>query len=260
MPERIIQAGDIHRAASRKLGVVLPATADPKELLELARCAGELGLDSVWVPDGFADGHPATFTLMSAIAVSTERIEVGAYMLNASVYDPALLARAALTLEQLAPGRIRTILGTGWDRKDYEALGQDFPSPKVRKERTEAALEMLKSQTSISVEVAGVLDDLLELAASQADGWALSSDALDAYFERAAFLRRACDQNGRRFDELRLSCTLPSIDGAEERIADLAGHDMGEFRIVLNGQSDRARHEELVRIVGGGAAHAGRAG
>jgi pimeloyl-ACP methyl ester carboxylesterase len=240
-----------------RLGVVLPAGVNPAELIELARRSEELGFDSVWVPDGFADGHPATFTLMSAIAVSTERIEVGAYMLNASVYDPALLARAAKTLEQLAPGRVRAILGTGWDRKDYEALGQDFPTPKVRKERTRAALEMLKEETGISVEVAGVLDDVLDLAASKADGWALSSDALDAYFERAAVLRRACEQNGRRFDELRLSCTLPSFDRAEERIADLAEHDMGEFMLALNGEADRGGLEDLVRM---SASYAGRAG
>ena len=237
------------RAEPIKLGVVLPSDEDASRLLELARCAEELGFDSVWVPDGFADGHPATFTLMSAVAVSTERIEVGAYMLNASVYDPALLARAAQTLEQLAPGRIRTILGTGWDRKDYEALGQDFPSPGVRAERTRAALEMLKRETAVSVEVAGVLDDVLELAASQADGWAISSDALDAYFERAAFLRRACEQNGRAFDELRLSCTLPGNDGADERIADLSEHDMREFRVVLNGDGDRGRLERLVEAL-----------
>lgn len=248
MPDGVI-TGSAERAERIKLGVVLPPDADPRRLLELARYAEEAGFDSVWVPDGFADGHPATFTLMSAIAVTTDRIEVSAYMLNASVYEPALLARAAQTLERLAPGRIRTILGTGWDRRDYEALGQEFPPPGVRAERTRAALEMLKVETGISVEIAGVLDDVLELAASQADGWALSSDALDSYFERAAFLRRACEQRGRRFDELRLSCTLPSLERVEGRIADLSEHDMAEFRIRLEGDADPGRLEELLRSV-----------
>ena len=245
----------VQRSERIRLGVVLPSAEDPKAWVEIARYAEEIGFDSVWVPDGFAEEHPAAFTMMSAIAVSTERIEVGAYMLNAAVYDPALLARAASTLERLAPGRIRAILGTGWDRKDYEALGQEFPSPKVRRERTRAALEMLKGRTGISVEVAGVLDDVLELVALEADGWAVSPDALDAYFERAAFLRSACEQNGRRFDDLLLSCTLPSADGSPERIADLAAHDMGEFRIMLNGEADRDLLAEFVRE---GAVYAGR--
>jgi len=228
-----------------KLGVVLPAT----RTLAAAQLAEDIGVDSVWVRDHFSNGGLEAMTTVAAVAVGTERVEVGAYMLNASLRDPAVLTKTIDSLEQLAPGRIRVLLGTGWDRSDYEALGVDFPSPDARSRRTAEVLEVLKRNTSARVEVAGVRDDVLRLAACEADGWALSADALDAYFERVGALRRACEEVGRDVGELRISCTLPDLDSAPQRMADLAAQGVDEFRIVLDGDIDRSMLQKLVREV-----------
>lgn len=227
-----------------RLGVVLPP--DRSRMLELARSVERLGVDSVWVPDGFAHGHPEALATMAAIAECTERVEIGAYMLNASLRDPDELAAVVAMLDGAAPGRIRILLGTGWDRSDYEVLGAEFPSPDVRAKRTKEALAVLKRQTRACVEVAGVRDDLLRLAATDADGWALSADALDTYFERAAFLREACAEAGRYSTQLRISCTVPCIADIVERIADLGAHGMDEFRVVVEGVEDLPRLERFI--------------
>lgn len=186
--------------------------------------------------------------MMSAVAASTDRVEVGAYMLNASLRDLALLAKMTATLEHVAPGRIRILLGTGWDRNDYEALDTDFPAPAARVARTRRAVAILTERTHTSVDVAGVADEVLRLVAERAHGWALSGDALDVFFERAGFLRGVCAEMGRAFDDLRLSCTMPCIDDALDRICDLHEHGMHEFRVALPGDpADQGRLEEIVR-------------
>jgi pimeloyl-ACP methyl ester carboxylesterase len=217
-------------------------------LLELVRFAEDLGIDSVWVPDGFSDGHLETLTTMSAIATNTRHIEVGAYMLNASLRDSATLTRTVASLERLAPGRVRIMLGTGWDRNDYESLGKAFPSPDERTQQTKDTLEALKRETRAQLDVAGVLDNVLELAVAGADGWAVSADALDTYFERVSLLRHLCEEAGRPFGELRRSCTVPCVGDATERIADLAAHDMQEFRVVVN-TDDRTHLEQLIEVI-----------
>lgn len=229
------------------IGVVLPATGDWSELHELVRMAEETGVGSVWIPDGFSDGHLEAWSIMSAVAASTERIEVGAYMLNASLRDLVLLAKMTDTLEHVAPGRVRIMLGTGWDRNDYEALETDFPSPDARTARTRRAVEVLKERTGASVEVAGVTDAVMRIVAERADGWALSADALDVFFERTALLRELCAETGRPWEELRLSCTVPCVEGVLERVADLGAHGMNEFRVVLSDRrGDQERLESLV--------------
>jgi alkanesulfonate monooxygenase SsuD/methylene tetrahydromethanopterin reductase-like flavin-dependent oxidoreductase (luciferase family) len=183
------------------------------------------------VPDAFSDGSLESLSIVAAIAADSERLEVGAYMFNASLRDPDLVVRTVATLEAIAPGRIRVLLGTGWDRADYEALERERPTPRQRARRTKETLSALKQGTRASIEIAGVTDDVLRLAAAEADGWSLSADAIDAFFERVAFLREACDEVGRHFDDLRLGCTLPSGDRAAHRTSQLFEHGLGEVRV-----------------------------
>lgn len=185
--------------------------------------------------------------MMSALAASTDRVEVGGYMLNASLRDLVLLAKMTATLELVAPRRVRILLGTGWARSDYEALDTDFPPCGARVARTQQAVSILTERTTASVEVAGVTDEVLRLAAQEAHGWALSAHALDVFFERAEFLRGACFEAGRAFADLRISCTVPCIDDALDRIGDLRQHGMHEFRIAL--RDDGANLARVERVV-----------
>jgi alkanesulfonate monooxygenase SsuD/methylene tetrahydromethanopterin reductase-like flavin-dependent oxidoreductase (luciferase family) len=255
-----------------RIGVVLPTSADWGRVVDLAVFAEDAGVDSVWVPDQIGDGALEAWTTMSALATCTKRVEIGAHMLNPCVRSPALLAHMAHALADVSADRLRVMLGTGWNRASYDALGYEFPTPSARVEQTRETLRALKDAGTANVDVAGVQPDVLELAAAEADGWALSANALDAYFGLVQTVRETCGARGRPFAELRVSGTIfcavgddegaedpahsscaphlglvGSIDQAVERAGDLLAHGMQELCVVLpDGARGRRCLERLV--------------
>src|SRR5712692_3225211 len=86
--------------------------------LQIAAAADELGFDLIGVQD-----HPYqrrfydTMTLLTAIAMRTGRITVFPDVANLPLRPPAMLAKAAATLDLLSGGRFELGLGAGgfWD-------------------------------------------------------------------------------------------------------------------------------------------------
>ncbi len=70
--------------------------------------AERLGYESVWVAESW--GSDAV-TVLSWIAARTERIKVGAGILQMPARTPAMTARTAVTLNELSGGRF--LLGLG---------------------------------------------------------------------------------------------------------------------------------------------------
>ena len=95
---------------------VIPEATDRP--LQVAAAADELGFDLLGVQD-----HPYqrrfydTITLLTAIAMRTERITVFPDVANVPLRPPAMLAKAAATLDLLSGGRFELGLGAGgfWD-------------------------------------------------------------------------------------------------------------------------------------------------
>jgi probable F420-dependent oxidoreductase len=117
---------------------------DWSRLLDLAVAADEAGVDTVVLVDhvvlgGDLSGYPygpfATepdapwlepLTCLAAIAGRTERVRLMTGVLIAPLRPPALLAKAAATLDVISGGRLDLGVGTGWLAKEYEAAGLDF--------------------------------------------------------------------------------------------------------------------------------------
>ncbi|MBD5785995.1 LLM class flavin-dependent oxidoreductase [Cellulosimicrobium terreum] len=103
---------------------VTPLADDPAATVARARLAEDVGLDLVTFQD-----HPYqprfldTWTLLSYVASSTERIHVAPNVANVPMRQPAVLARAAVSLDLLSGGRVDLALGAGafWDA--MEAMG-----------------------------------------------------------------------------------------------------------------------------------------
>ena len=104
-----------------------------RDMLAMARTAEAVGFDAVWVSDhvGFADGAGGwngaweSWTVLTAIAARTERVEIGTYVSAAPFRNPALLAKMAETLDEVSGGRLILGLGAGWNEAEFEAY--DFP-------------------------------------------------------------------------------------------------------------------------------------
>src|SRR5690349_5337517 len=101
--------------------VIPEATERP---LEHALLADELGYDLVGVQD-----HPYqrrfydTWTLLAAMAMRTQRITVFPDVANVPLRPPAMLAKAAATLDLLSGGRLELGLGAGGFWQGIKAYG-----------------------------------------------------------------------------------------------------------------------------------------
>jgi alkanesulfonate monooxygenase SsuD/methylene tetrahydromethanopterin reductase-like flavin-dependent oxidoreductase (luciferase family) len=100
-------------------GVFLtPTAAQSDQVVTAALEADLLGLDSVSIQDHpYQPAFLDTWTLLTHIAARTERITVFPNVANLPLRPPAVLARAAATLDVLSEGRVELGLGAGafWD-------------------------------------------------------------------------------------------------------------------------------------------------
>jgi alkanesulfonate monooxygenase SsuD/methylene tetrahydromethanopterin reductase-like flavin-dependent oxidoreductase (luciferase family) len=94
----------------------------------------QLGFDAIWLPDhyyferagGLVETYPDVWTLLTALAMKTERVQLGTNVLAATFRHPALLAKMAAALQELSGGRLILGLGAGNQPKEHQAFGLDF--------------------------------------------------------------------------------------------------------------------------------------
>src|SRR5919197_5413962 len=95
-----------------------PTGPDFAPALRLARLADELGLDVIGIQDHpYHRRHFDTWTLLTALAAQTSRIRYVPDVANLPLRPPAVLAKAAATLDRITGGRVELALGAGaqWD-------------------------------------------------------------------------------------------------------------------------------------------------
>lgn len=106
-------------ALTPQFGIFLDPTAgDPQEPFRLAKIADQNGLDLLTIQDHPYQGRfYETWTLLTALAVTTEHIHVSTNVANLPLRLPAVLAKQAATLDLLTGGRVELGLGAGgfWD-------------------------------------------------------------------------------------------------------------------------------------------------
>ena len=101
-----------------------PAAGDPEAVVGLAQLSEQLGLDLVTFQDHpYQPGFLDTWTLMTWVAASTVRITVAPNVLNLPLRPPAVVARAAASLDLLSGGRLELGLGAGAFPEAVEAMG-----------------------------------------------------------------------------------------------------------------------------------------
>ncbi|KWW97312.1 F420-dependent glucose-6-phosphate dehydrogenase [Carbonactinospora thermoautotrophica] len=124
----------------------------PRELVEFAVRAEELGLDSVMVSDHFQPwrhngGHaPFSMSWLSAVGERTSRIVLGTSVLTPTFrYNPAVVAQAFGTLGCLYPGRVILGIGTGEALNEVAVSRMEWPGFKERFARLREAVELMRA-------------------------------------------------------------------------------------------------------------------
>jgi alkanesulfonate monooxygenase SsuD/methylene tetrahydromethanopterin reductase-like flavin-dependent oxidoreductase (luciferase family) len=224
------------------------------EIRTFAEHAEAIGLDSLWASDHFFGSFPGAplegvheaWTITSALAAATSRVEIGQLVSCASYRPPGLLAKMAVTADEISGGRLVLGLGAGWHDTEYEAFG--FPrnhrvsrleeylqvvAPLLRGEtvalegryhRAAEAVLLPAPERRIPVLIAGNGPRLLRLVARHAEAWntAWFGRPDDRLRTRLAALGEALEAEGRDMATLRRTVGLAVIDpdhGEEEENA-----------------------------------------
>jgi alkanesulfonate monooxygenase SsuD/methylene tetrahydromethanopterin reductase-like flavin-dependent oxidoreductase (luciferase family) len=241
----------------KKFGLMLPHWEDHAgvgrktrvaDFLELGRLAEESGFDSIWTVDHFlsvrgADeaifgydlppdvegvkvGYWECWTLVSALAATTRRIEIGTLVSNTGYRNPALLAQIVNTIEDLSDGRVILGLGAGDYPAEHEAFGFPFERrigrfeeslqiirPLLRGEHVtfkgefyqthDAELRPRAPRTEGPPILIGLLrggprmQRLVVQYADQWNCWMAEDPRIEFYHEAYASILKACERHGR---------------------------------------------------------------
>jgi len=231
--------------AKLKYGVFLPFYAfqakEPKEYYDhikniVLECE-KSGYDSVWIDDHLMyNNWPIleSWTTLSALSSLTSKIRLGTMVSCVQHRNPALLAKAAATLDVISNGRLEFGIGAGVQEAEHVAYGFGFPKPSIRTERLDEALEViirLWTQEKASydgkyytlkdavcepkpqqkphppITVGGSGEKLLKVTAQYADrfDWGFLP-SIEAYKRKLETLEQKCKSVGRNFTEIERSC------------------------------------------------------
>ena len=233
-------------AKELRFGMGLQAARRQQSVQDWGRRAEQMGFDIVHLPDHLYSTAP--FSMLTAVAMATERLRIGTFVLNACFYRPALLAREATTLRDLSGGRLELGLGAGYNKVEFDQAELPFPSAGQRVEYLRHVTEHLAEHApDVPLLIAGNGDKLLTNAARQADiigltgGGPITADS-DPLADRIAFVRAAAPE---RFADLELNLSIigmptddsgvPDLTIARQFLPQLSDEDVLRTPTVLSG-------------------------
>jgi probable F420-dependent oxidoreductase len=203
-----------------------------QELRAVWRKLDEARVDwiSVWdhlyeaPPAGGTQPHFETLTTLGALAADTRHARLGCLVLYPGYRNPALLARAAATLDHLSGGRFVMGLGAGWHVEEAVAHGYAFPELRDRLDMLEESIQLIRAmltqkrttfsgkhfrtddvsclppplQARLPLWVGGTgRRRTLRIAARHADGWNAAYVGPEEYAQLNRALDQWCEREGR---------------------------------------------------------------
>ncbi len=225
-----------------RVGIALGAFYDRPfaEVVALARAAEERGFEAIFVPEAW--GRDA-FVTLGALARVTERIGLGTGIVNVYSRTPALLAMAAITLDELSSGRAILGLGTSGQRvvEGWHGVPMARPLRRLR-DTTEAVraivrgsrrgytgetvsvapgfvVALVRPRDSIPIFHASLTPRAVRRSAEVADGWLpylTSPETLRADLAAVGDVLRAA---GRERASFTVAPYLPVLVSEDERAA-----------------------------------------
>ena len=268
--------------AKAHFGVTIPQIKRPwMAAAEAARSFEAMGFDSLWVCDHlYGPQSPQlpileAWSMISALAAITTRVELGTLVTPAGMRNPAHLGKIIATADNIAGGRVIAGLGAGWMPREFTDFGVPFLSTGERLAQLEETIELLKRMwgdeeevtyqgrfvqadhvvcqpkppRQIPILIGGAGEKVtLKLVAQHADQWNNLAGQQPNLAHKIDVLKGHCDAVGRDFSEIGVSqqCLVTIAATAEEaapmadRAQKIFGGHMGDPKgpIAITGVAD----------------------
>jgi probable F420-dependent oxidoreductase len=114
-----------------------------QEWIDTLHRVEDSGFSTYLVLDHFVRGLDPVAAL-GAAAMATTTLRLGSLVFDNDFRHPAVLAKAAATIDVLSGGRLELGIGAGWLREEYEQTGIPFDPASVRIDRMIEAVHLLK--------------------------------------------------------------------------------------------------------------------
>ena len=121
-------------------GILISQTCSWDDLKTQAQDIEDAGYQSIWVADQIANPFVNTdwlegWTVLTGLALVTERIRLGTLVTNIVYRHPGLLAKQAITVDHMSNGRLELGLGAGGAPTDHSMTGTPYWSGAERQRR-----------------------------------------------------------------------------------------------------------------------------
>ena len=223
----------------------------------LASACEKHGVEALFRSDhyvsGFDESRPVldAWATISGLAARTTKLELGTLVSPATFRHPAVLARSAVTADEIAGGRVTLGMGAGWMEREHDAYGFEFWTTRERVARLGEQIEIVHGLlhedrvdfegTYYNLENAPGLH-LPELpilvggsakpgtagpAVRFADEYNALFGTLDETRQRKQLLDEACERGGRDPSTLRYSQMAPCVIGRTDKEVSASARRVG---------------------------------
>jgi F420-dependent oxidoreductase-like protein len=270
-----------------RYGLKLSQNSTIAQFRAVWRIADEAGFDHCWCMDHLATLGPRddgdifeAWTLLAGMAVATSRTRIGCMVTGNTYRHPAVLAKAAVTVDHLSGGRLEFGLGAGWAENEHTMLGLPFGTRGDRADRLEEACQVIRSlwtqeRTSFEgrhYQLSRAVADpkpvqqahppiwiggsgpqrTLRIAARYADVWNDSGGSPEQVAQASAVLDQRCAEIGRDPAEIRRSVQVRALtpdDELLELVQSYRAVGMTDIVLILAGQDPAARAEQIAGLM-----------
>jgi F420-dependent oxidoreductase-like protein len=122
-----------------------------EDWVALAAACEEHGIEALFRSDHYVSFEHAhewgaldAWATLAALASRTSRLRLGTCVSPVTFRHPANVAKTLVTIDHASGGRVELGLGAGWFEDEFAAFGFPFPTPPVRQEMLEEAVEIVR--------------------------------------------------------------------------------------------------------------------
>ncbi len=233
-----------------------------QNVIAQAKAAEDAGFDTVYVMDHFYQlpglGAPEEpmfecYTLLSAIAQHTSRIQLSSLVTGNTYRNPTLLAKIITALDIVSNGRAKLGIGAGWFELEHNSLGFEFGTFTDRFEKLEEALQIIipmlrGDKANLQGKHYQVVDAMnfpapvsripimiggngekktLRMVAQYADESDLAGGPIEDIARKLEVLDEHCARLGRNRSDIKVSklqmvCVAPTMEEAHQDLVEIA--------------------------------------